>query len=253
MKQKIKNLSSKILNLIFPENIKCMFCGEELNQNSYNCTCEECLNTLPFISRACSRCGTQLNEEEYGVCFRCKTKNYNFVEAKAVFEYKDLPLQVVHNLKYNNKRYLIKYIVKYLVDFYGRWNLFADYVTYVPMFSKKEKERGFNQAKLMAENFAIQTEIPFINCCEKIKDTRSQTNLNSKERMENIKDCFKFKSEYKKDIKNKTVLIIDDIVTTGATTSELSKVLLSAGASSCYVLSFAHTQLLPMQTETTNN
>lgn len=246
MKQKIKKFANKILDLIYPKNIKCMFCAEELNQNSYNCTCEVCLKSLPYIMRACEHCGTELNEEETGVCFRCKTANYNFVQAKSVFSYKDLPLNVIHNFKYNKKKYLTEYIVKYLLDAYGTWNLFADFVTFVPMFPQKEKERGFNQAKLMAERFADGAKLSFLDCCEKIKDASSQTNLDAKQRAQNVKDCFKVKSEHKKFIKNKIILIIDDIVTTGATTSELSRVLIEAGAKACYVLSFAHTQLLPI-------
>lgn len=234
---------------MYPKNIKCIFCAEELNQNSHNCTCENCLRTLPYITKACSRCGTQLNCEEHGVCFRCKTANYNFVQARAVFVYKDYPLGVVHNFKYNKKKYLCEYIVNYLAEEYARWNLIADFVTFVPMFPIKEKERRFNQAKLMAERFAEIAKVSFIDCVEKIKDTKSQTDLTAKERADNIKDCFKFKSEFKKGIKGKTILIIDDVVTTGATTSELSKVLLQAGAKECYVLSFAHTQLLPMEHE----
>lgn len=234
---------------MYPKDIKCVFCAEELNQNSYNCTCENCLKTLPFIFNACSRCGTNLNKEECGVCFRCKTANYNFIQARAVFDYKDYPLSVVHRFKYNKKKYLCDYMIKYMLEEYGRWNLFADYVTFVPMFPLKEKERGFNQAKLMAEKFSELSKVPLIDCSEKIKDTKSQTDLTAKERADNIKDSFRFKNECKKEIKGKTILIIDDVVTTGATTSELSKVILQAGAKECYVLSFAHTQLLPIKSE----
>lgn len=249
MKQKISKLKERILNLIYPKNIKCMFCTGELNQNSYNTTCEECLSTLPFIKNPCDRCGASMNENQSGVCLKCKRINHNFVQAKSVFEYMDKPLAVVHNLKYNGKRYLVEYIVKYLLDVYSTWDMFADFITCVPMFELKEKERGYNQSKLLAEEFSNKTKIPFYEFCAKVVDTQSQTELNTQERISNVEDSFAFKPEFKKMIKEKTILIIDDVITTGATTSEISKVLLSAGAKECFVLSFAHTNLKQMSVE----
>ena len=67
--------------------------------------------------------------------------------------------------------------------------------------------------------------------------------------IENVKDSFAVKREYAEKIKGKIILIIDDVITTGATTSEISKMLVEAGAESCYVLSFAHTVLEQVQTE----
>ena len=184
-----------------------------------------------------------MNENQVGVCLKCKNKNYNFVLAKSVFEYKDLPLKVVHNLKYNGKKYLVEYMVKYLVDIFATWNLFPDFITCVPMTGEKEKEREYNQSKLLAEEFAKVVKVPFRDFCLKVKDIDSQTEFNTKERLNNVIDSFDFKAEHKKEIKNKTILIIDDVITTGATMNEVTKVLLNSGAKECYALSFAHTRL----------
>ena len=249
MKQKISKLKDKILNLIFPKNIKCMFCAGELNQNSYNSTCEECLEVLPFITNACERCGSQLNENQMGVCLKCKNENYFFTQAKSVFEYVDKPLIAIHNLKYNGKKYLAENMVKYMLDLYAKWNVFADIITFVPMFELKQKARGYNQAQLLAEDFSKKINIPCYELCAKVVDTTSQTELGNKERMKNVEDSFSFKKEYKDLIKGKRILIIDDVITTGATTSEISKVLLKAGAKECYAMSFAHTQLRQINVE----
>ena len=249
MKQKISKFKDMILNLMFPSGIKCMFCTGELNQNSYNNTCENCLENLPFVKNPCGICGSSMNENQHGVCLRCKSKNFDFVQAKSVFEYVDTPLNVVHNLKYNGKKYLVNYITKYILDVYSTWGVFADVVTCVPMFEQKEKERGYNQSKLLAKEFSKFAKIPFYELCAKVVDTPSQTELNTNERINNVADSFAFKREFKKAIKGKTILIIDDVITTGATTSEISKILLKAGAKECYVLSFAHTKLQPMDYE----
>lgn len=239
----MKMFGEKILNLMYPKNIKCMFCADEMNQNSYNCTCEECLNVITFIKNSCDKCGSPMNENQQGVCIKCKKRNFNFVQAKSVFVYEGLPLKVVHNVKYNACKYLVEYMTKYLLDVYSTWNVFPDIVTNVPMFFTKEKERTYNQSKLLAQIFAKQARLPFEELCAKVVDTESQTNLNTLERIENVKDSFAFKPEHFKLIKGKTVLIIDDVITTGATTSEISKVLLESGAKACYVLSFAHTKI----------
>ena len=106
MKQKIKDFGNKILNLMYPKNIKCMFCAEELNQKSYNCTCENCLEILPFIKHACEKCGSLMNDNQQGVCIKCKRNNFYFTQAKSVFAYDDVVIKVVHGIKYssNNKR-----------------------------------------------------------------------------------------------------------------------------------------------------
>lgn len=243
MKQKIKTLRDKILSLMYPKNIKCMFCMDELNQREYNCTCENCLEILTFITNPCGRCGSPMNENQQGVCIKCKKRNFHFINAKSIFEYIDLPKNVVHSVKYNGKKYLIEHMVKYMLDEYGTWNIFPDIVTCVPLFPTREKERGYNQSKIMAEMFAEKTNLLFYELCAKVVNTVSQTELDTNARIENVKDSFVFIDEFKKIIKNKTILIIDDVITTGATTSEISRILKQNGAGACYVMSFAHTKL----------
>lgn len=243
MKNGLKKIKNYLTKLIYPNEIKCIFCGDELNQNAYNSTCENCLKTLPFVDNCCERCGNPLSKENKGVCFACKTANYNFVQARSVFVYKDEVLATVHRFKYHNGKYLFKPLTKFMLDFYATQNLFADCVTFVPMFKKKEKLRGYNQAKLLAEEFCKHTKLPIYDFCEKIVDNTSQTELDFKSRRENVKDTFKFKTELKNEIKDKVILVIDDIFTTGATTNEVCKVLLEKGAKECYVLTLCHTML----------
>ena len=238
---------------MFPSGIKCMFCGDELNQNEYNTTCENCLEILPFIKNPCERCGSPMGENQQGVCFKCKNKNYHFTLAKSIFEYNESPLVAVHNLKYNSKLYLVDYMVKYLIDEFAKWSVFPDFITNVPMFETKERRRGYNQSKLLAKKFGELTKIPFYEFCVKVVDSTSQTELNTKERLENVLDSFAVKPEVKDIIKDKTILIVDDVITTGATTSEISRILINAGAKECYVLTFAHTKLKQIDFEITNN
>lgn len=243
MKSKLKKIKDYLLNLIFPSNIKCIFCKQELNEKAINNTCEKCMASLPFISTCCDRCGLPVIDGFIGVCKRCKNQNYNFAQARSVFIYRDASLNLVRKVKFRSKKVFIPEMAKFMFEKFISWNIKIDYVTFVPMFYKNEKLRGFNQAKELAEEFSKLSNIPTISCCSKILNTPNQRNLSFEKRKENIKGAFKFNKEYKPIIKEKNILIIDDIFTTGATTNELSGVIKQAGAKECYVLTFAHTEL----------
>lgn len=245
LKQKIKRFGSYLKNLLFPKHIKCVFCGNELATDFYNDTCKECLNNLPFIKNYCDRCGLPVKVGTIGVCQNCKTTNYNFNFARSVFEYKDKVVRVVRKLKYHNGKYLVESMANSMAELYSTTSLQADIVTNIPMHIKPFKKRGYNQSKLLAEKFASKTNLPCVELCSCVVNKPSQTSLSYSERKENVKDSFAFNKEYKEQIKDKVVLIIDDVITTGATTSEIAKVLIENGAKACNVLTFAHSVVEP--------
>ena len=241
-KEKMSKFGNSLLNLIFPNKIKCIFCGTELNENCHT-YCEHCKDTLPFITSCCDRCGLPMSDEHLEVCSSCKRQNYNFVKARSVFSYIDLPLDVVRKVKFRKKKIFLPEMAELLYKTFLTWNISVDLVTYVPMYPKNEKERGFNQSKILAEEFSRLSNIPITYCCEKILNTQNQRDLSFEKRKENIKDAFKIIKESKPEIKDKVILIIDDVFTTGATTSELALTLKRANVKDCYVLTFAHTIL----------
>lgn len=242
MKNLIK-IKRRLFKFIYPNGMKCIFCFAELNQNSYNITCESCLKSLPFITNCCSRCGNPMSDDLDRICYACKTGNYHFIKAFSVFEYKDEVLTTIHRFKYHDGKYLYKPLARFMIEYYATQNINVDCVTYVPMIKKKEKQRRYNQAKLLAEEFSTKMKLPLVCFCDKIVDNSTQTELDFRSRHNNVKDTFKFNSKFRKVVKNKRVLLIDDIFTTGATSNEICKVLLEHGASECYVFTLAHTAL----------
>ena len=242
-KDKLQKFKHYLSDMFFPRNIKCVFCKDELNNNEFNSTCELCLSSLPFINKACPRCGGVLPSEATGVCVDCKINNYEFVQAFSVFEYKNQVSKVLHDLKYNKKKYLVEPIAKYMAQKINILNISVDLITCVPIHKDRLKLRGFNQSELISKEISKLTNIPFYNICEKFINTKSQTELGFSERKENVKDSFKIIRSNKHLIKDKNVLVIDDIFTTGATSNEVCKVLLNAGANNCYVLTFAHVNI----------
>ena len=240
-KEKISKLGKFILNGIFPSHIKCIFCGNELSETCTNNCCEECKESLPFITSCCDRCGLPMNEQHLEVCSSCKRQNYNFVKARSSFAYTDQPLALVRKIKFRNKKIVIPAMAKFLFDTFKAWNINVDLVTFVPMHPESEKVRGFNQSQILAEEFSRLSNLPVTYCSKKILNTPNQRDLSFEKRKENIKDAFIVNPEKRSEIKGKTILIIDDVFTTGATTNELSKTLISAKVKDCYVLTFAHT------------
>ena len=240
LREKLLKFKDKVLDVLFPNDIKCIFCGEELNNKSENSTCASCIKILPFISRPCAKCGGEMGESETGVCINCKMTEHAIVRARSVFNYVDDVVGVVHRLKYGGKHYLAKPMSMYMSQALATWDVEPDFVTDVPLHSKREKARGYNQSRLLAENIAQKFNLPMVEFCDKIVDNPSQTQLGYSDRRMNVKGVYKFKSDLKRKVKGKKVLIVDDIYTTGATTDELAEVLTNAGAKEVYVLTFAH-------------
>lgn len=242
LKQFFKNLTNKFLDTLFPENLKCIFCDDEINESAVNLTCPVCFEKLPRIENACLKCGTSQDFKDTPICFNCKSHNHDFEMARSPFIYQDNILQLVHKFKYDSGAYLAKPMAMFMAETYATMGVDVDFIAYVPLTKTKESERGYNQAELLAKQVSSLVQIPLVNLFEKVKDSKTQTALNTASRKENVKDCFKLTSE-KRKAKNKSILIIDDVITTGATTSELSKIAKKGGIKSCFVLTFAHTKL----------
>jgi ComF family protein len=107
----------------------------------------------------------------------------------------------------------------------------------VPMYLKKKRRRGFNQSEEIAKLISVSTGIPLSTTLIKTKETKPQMDLNRKERTENIKNCFAVKN--KEEVENKTILLLDDVYTTGMTMDECAKVLKENGSKEVWGLSVA--------------
>lgn len=242
MKITLKKFANKILDILYPDHMKCVFCGDETSETSIFDTCLSCYEKLPFITNSCARCGLPVSDNNSGVCLDCKRFNYNFDIAKSVFIYKDEVLLAVHKYKYGGCKNYCQPFAEYMAQVFSVWGVEPDFITSVPLHIKKEKQRGYNQAKCLALELSKKFNLPYYDFVSKISDNASQTNFSFEERMKNVLDCYKFDNQYKNIIKGKSVLLIDDVFTTGATTNEVSKILKKAGAEKVFVLTFAHTE-----------
>ena len=234
---KIKEKLGKLFNCLFVNDYKCIICNREIQKDSRYSICQHCFDNLPTITKSCSKCGARIVSGK--ICLNCKTTLPLIEKSYAVFEYISPITNLVYRLKFNNERYLAKYLGNFLVDYYKNKKLKVDYIIPVPLNFIRLKERKFNQVELLCENFKdINVEVK-CNVVERIVNTPHQTTLTREQRLKNVKGAFRVID--KALVKDKTILIVDDVYTTGATINEIAEVLYNAKAKKVYALTLAHT------------
>lgn len=186
----------------------------------------------------CPICEAVVRKE--GLCASCilKARKAGFMKSErvyAVYRY-DFVAGAVYRLKYQGQaatgRTLGKLMWSETEQILRDWS--PDLILPVPLHRRRLKKRGFNQSQLLCEEIARQLKIPILpDLVIRCVDTRPMKDLNVRERQNNLKKAFKMGQN---DVKLKTILIVDDIYTTGITTDEISRLLLSAGADKTYVL-----------------
>lgn len=182
--------------------------------------CPYCGCTIECDKIACDDCEKQFPEAY------CKNFAKGGYPCCSPFFYKGIFKNGVRRFKFSNMPQSSEKLAVIMVDCIKRfYDVNAiDAVTYVPMYPKRERERGYNQSKLLAKDISKLLKIPFRNYIDKIKDNEPQHNcLTQAKRRDNVKGAYK--AVNKENIKGKTILIIDDILTTGYTLGECCKVL----------------------------
>lgn len=238
MAQGIMKLTKGFLNLIYP--LRCAACGKDLDPMDASGVCERCLekvrrNPLPH----CRACGKSLHNAS-DLCGDCARKRPEFDKAYSGYMYEGVVKELIHVFKYNGRTALSKILTKFIVDFISEnpeISSGADIITYVPLESRRLRERSFNQSKVLAAELSRKLEIPVTDALEKVRITRHQNELSREERLRNLKGAFSVKRNA--DIANKAVLLIDDVMTTGATFNECAVALKTAGAKQVRCLSLA--------------
>lgn len=234
-------LLEKLLNFVYPKHYKCIVCGEEIATGLD--ICEHCLATLPYMKgNLCLRCGQMLHDESE-FCDNCKASHdpWYFDICRSVFQYEYPITRLIRSLKFDNAKYMFPSLSKLLTYLYEQNELTCDVIVPVPLHAKRLKQRKYNQAELLAKDLSDTYSIPIdtLNLI-KTRDTKSQTKYQMKDRKSNVKDAFNILA--RNVYKDKIVLIIDDVYTSGATINECARILKEkGGATSVIALTLAHT------------
>lgn len=243
----IKDGLVKLIKYVFPNNNSCIFCGNEIFARE-NAICDSCEKDLPYVDKICKICGQEIKDMG-SLCLNCKKSPKKYYDrAFAPFRYEGKVVVSIHNLKYHNQKWLGDYLSKIMFDYISQFDdVKFDLVIPIPLNEKRYKQRGYNQSRLLCNEFSRRGYIVDETSVIRTKNTQSQTNFTSTERQENMKNAFQVVS--KENLKGKNILVVDDVYTTGATMNEMCETLHKAKVGHIYCLTLAHV-VKPILTET---
>lgn len=225
----------KFLDILYPK--KCPFCRTILAKDEDG-ICKKCRRAIiPIEEPRCMKCGKPLLKAEEEYCFDCKKYNHEFEDGISLWIHKPPVSDALYRFKYNGLKcygeVFAKEAVKNFYDYMDKRNI--DAFVPIPLSTKRYRIRGYNQAEILAEELSKLTEIPVKNVLKRVRETNPQKQLNDLERKKNIKDAFAVKEVDAL----KSVMLIDDIYTTGSTLDEAAKTLKNEGVSKVHFLTIS--------------
>lgn len=246
----IKTLASLVLNYILPP--RCFSCAELIANYKYDQTinnfgfCADCWYKLTFICKPyCKICGYPFSFtiEDGLICGKCTKKLPIFDKSRSLMKFDVFSKKSIHAFKYHDKTALAKIFAHLLYQRYHSEIQDFDMIIPVPMHKIKRLFRMYNQAHILALEIAKLLNIRFCpNILVKTKWTKSQSKLSRSQREQNLNNSFTISKKYRNNqLQGKKILLIDDVLTTGSTIKECSKVLKQNNASYIYVLTIAMT------------
>lgn len=230
-----------LIHIVFPP--RCPFCDKVLFSSvlvPQDLACSSCRSKLEYIQEpVCKKCGKPLTDQRQEYCYDCKRHHCHFQQGKALWVYQGEVKHSIYRFKYQGRQEYARYYGRELAQKYGDWirRHSIDALVPIPLSRKRYRQRGFNQAKLIADEVSRQTKVPvYGNLLLRVHDTRAQKELNDQERKNNLKKAFKTRAN---KVQLDHILLIDDIYTTGSTMNEAAGELKQSGASEVYCLSLS--------------
>ncbi len=233
-----------LLDLVYPRS--CVVCGGEIGGEISRHLCWECARQIRFQSHEafCSRCGRDIPGPHTGtfVCSACRTRPPAFDVARSAAHFEGPTRTLIHELKYHGGDYLVPEVTDLLEACHSRHYASegADVVCPVPLHVARRLQRGYNQSALLGAELARRLALPFVaNLLVRTRDTPTQTHLSAEQRRENMRDAFAVNPALHDWARGRRILLVDDVMTTGATLSEAAGALRRAGAARVLALTVA--------------
>lgn len=217
-----------------------------------------CVNCKKMGDYLCPNCFTHLSMDVSSICLVCTKPSYDGLthpgcQSKNNIEgsftgvvFNITAKKLVHAIKYKPYlRDLAEFLTEILYESliqneeFDRIKNKNLILVPIPLNNNKFKKRGYNQAEVLANKLGEKLNFKVLNLLERTRDTKSQVGLNKIERKLNIEGAFEINKKYSSEIKNKNIILVDDILTTGATFSEATKILKKNGAGKIWAIAFA--------------
>lgn len=227
-----------LLDLLFPP--RCQVC-QSLDAQPL---CDPCRQSMRLIQPPfCQGCGRPFDPLAQGAptCSECRQGHFRFDGSRSIGRFEGNLREAIHALKYRGRTRLAQPLGELMADCWARFapeGVKVQLVIPVPLHVTRLRERGFNQSELLARVVA-QTHGVALNttALQRIRHTRPQIELSRSERARNVRGAFEVCDE--SAVKDQTVLLVDDMFTTGATLNECARALRHAGAERVYCLTLA--------------
>jgi ComF family protein len=240
LNQLCKALRTAFTELLFPST--CLNCRLALPPGTLPMFCPECLGQIELVNGPlCPGCGRQFPKAAGGVhfCGLCLSGHYHFDQARAVAIYSEPFAQVIHRFKYQGKTHALASF-RALLEMLPPESVIEppELILPVPLHDRKLRQRGFNQAVLLASAFFPQARrLIRTDLLRRAINTEPQTSLSGKARRLNLKNAFTLRDP--ELVRGKRIVLVDDVFTTGTTVNECARILKKAGALRVEVLTLA--------------
>jgi ComF family protein len=228
-----------ILDLLYPP--RCEACGR-LRRDPF---CGECRAQVEMVQTPlCRLCGEPFDPRAQGAptCERCRGRRLPLTIARSAAFYRGPLAGAIRRFKYHGQVVLARPLGSIMIEALdgaagGTDPSTVGVICPVPLHSSRQRERGFNQSQLLAEEISVAIGKPVIPLLERVRPTAPQVDLPARARAENVRRAFAAKADA--GIAGRTVLLIDDLFTTGATLMECGRALKAAGAAEVRVFTLA--------------
>jgi len=235
-----KELAFSARDILFP--LRCLACGTGLQGRRKISYCEECAQDVRLIHEPfCSVCGRPFDKAagESHLCGICLGSGWYFARARAVVRYQGPIAEAVRAFKYNGRMHGITTFAALTQEYFlHQPRPQPDLILPVPLHPRRLRMRGFNQALLLGRRLFPQDRDKIDpHILERQNSTLPQTGLSGSERRRNVRNAFRLRQPAK--IRNKRILLVDDVFTTGATVNECARILVKNKAADIEVFTFA--------------
>lgn len=210
----------------------CAGCGEPLDRPTLGCICSRCWSSIhPLTEPLCKTCGDALptwriTPVTTPQCARCRRLPRAITIGRAGAAYDGRLRDILHALKYQGRRSVARHLAQMMAGAAPLVLEDADFVVPVPLHFVRHYRRGFNQAEELAKHLPLRV----VRALRRRRSTATQTDLPEAQRHTNVKNAFAVRWRARHTVKNATIVLVDDVSTTGATLDECARELLGAGA-----------------------